>query len=102
MEILQIQKQVIENKINKGFNITNVEKEYSLLYSEEGEANEAFRKKKEDLDLELADVALYLFGIAEILGIDMEDAIQRKLIINKERTYKKIDGVNWKVNEKAE
>ncbi len=102
MEILQIQKQVIENKINKGFNITNVEKEFCLLYGEVGEAYEAFRKKKEDLDLELADVALYLFGIAEILGIDMEDAIQRKLIINKERTYKKIDGVNWKVNEKAE
>lgn len=102
MEILQIQKQVIENKINKGFNITNVEKEFCLLYGEVGEAYEAFRKKKEDLDLELADVALYLFGIAEILGIDMEDAIQRKLIINKERTYKKIDGVNWKVNEKEE
>lgn len=101
MEILQIQKQVIENKINKGFNITNVEKEFCLLYGEVGEAYEAFRKKKEDLDLELADVALYLFGIAEILGIDMEDAIQRKLIINKERTYKKIDGVNWKVNERT-
>ena len=72
------------------------------MYGEVGEAYEAFRKKKEDLDLELADVALYLFGIAEILGIDMEDAIQRKLIINKERTYKKIDGVNWKVNEKEE
>lgn len=102
MEILEIQKQVIENKISKGFNITNIEKEICLLYGEVGEAYEAFRKKKEDLDLELADVALYLFGIAEILGIDMEDAIQRKLQINKERTYKKIDGVNWKVDGKSE
>jgi len=99
MNTQEIQKEVIRNKIEKGFNTTNIEKEFCLLYGEVGEAYEAFRKKKSDLDLELADVAIYLFGISEILGIDLEEAINKKLQINRERVYKKIDGVNHKINE---
>lgn len=36
------------------------------------EAYEAYRKKKNDLCEELADVLIYLSGISEILGIDLE------------------------------
>lgn len=99
MNTQEIQKEVIRNKIEKGFNTTNIEKEFCLLYGEVGEAYEAFRKKKSDLDLELADVAIYLFGISEILGIDLEEAINKKLQINRKRVYQKIDGVNHKTDE---
>lgn len=99
MDMLQVQKQVIENKKNRGFNTTNVEKEFCLLYGEVAEAYEAFRKRKSDIDLELADVAIYLMGIAEILGINLEEAIENKLKINREREYIKINGVNWKKDD---
>ena len=34
MNLKKIQKEVWENKVNKGFNTTNAEKEFCLLYGE--------------------------------------------------------------------
>lgn len=61
-----------------------------MLYGEVGEAYEAYRKKKDDLREELVDVVIYLMGIAEILGKNLEKEILRKLEINEKRKYKKI------------
>lgn len=36
---------------------------------------------------ELADVALYLLQLAQVTGIDLEEAIHNKLEINKSRTW---------------
>ena len=92
MELDKIQKQVFTNKVNKGFNTTNVEKEFCLLYGEIGEAYEAFRKKKDDLGGELADVAIHLLGLSEILGFSLQNEIEKKVKINEERQYEKING----------
>lgn len=54
----QYQKRVYENKVNHGFNITNVETEFLLLYGKVSEAFDAFRKN-ENIEEELADVAIY-------------------------------------------
>ena len=45
-----------ENKINKGFNVTDISKEFCLAYEEMAEAYDAYRKKKNDLGEELAYV----------------------------------------------
>ena len=99
MNLKNIQKEVYKNKINKGFNVSNVEKEFCFLYGEVSEAYEAFRKKKEDLGEELADVAIYLLGLAEILGFDLEEEILKKHEKNQNREYKIIDGVNTRVSD---
>jgi NTP pyrophosphatase (non-canonical NTP hydrolase) len=93
MNVKDMQKRVIQNKINKGFDMTNVEKEFCLLYGEVGEAYEAFLKKKPDLGSELADVAIFLMSISEILKIDLEKEIINKMEVNEKRTYKTINGV---------
>ena len=77
MEMKKIQKEIWLNKINKGFNTTDVNKEFCLLYGEVGEAYEAYRKKKDDL----------------------EDEIEKKIIKNKNRVYKNIDGVNVRISD---
>lgn len=98
MELKEIQKEVYQNKVNKGFNITNVDKEFCLLYGEVAEAFEAYRKKKSDLGEELADVAIYLLGLSEILGIELQDEIEKKMKKNEKRVYKKIDGVTTRIS----
>jgi len=98
IDLKKVQKEIIDNKIKHGFNTTDVCKEFCLLYGEVAEAYEAYRKKKEDLGEELADSAIYLLGIAEILGFDLEKEIQNKIEINSKRVYKKENGVNIKVN----
>lgn len=98
MNIKKTQEEIIQNKINHGFNTTDIAKEFCLLYGEVGEAYEAYRKKKDDLGGELADVAIYLLGISELLGFDLEKEIKDKMEINKNRVYKKVDGVNVKID----
>ena len=49
MDIQAVQKKIFQNKINKGFNTDNVEKEFCFLYGEVSEAFDAFRKKKEHI-----------------------------------------------------
>ncbi len=97
IDLKTVQNEIIENKIKHGFNITDVCKEFCLLYGEVSEAYEAYRKKKDDLGEELADVAIYLLGISEILGFDLEKEIQKKMEINAKRKYKKVNGVNIKI-----
>ena len=43
------------------------------------------------------DVAIYLLGLSEILGIDLEQEILKKIEKNSKRIYKKVDGVNIKI-----
>lgn len=99
MEIRKLQKEVYQNKLNKGFNVTNVEREFCLLYGEVAEAFEAFRKKKDDLGEELADVAIYLMGLSEILGIDLQNEIENKVAKNEKRVYTKINGVTTRIKD---
>ena len=99
MELKEIQKEVYQNKVNKGFNITNVDKEFCLLYGEVAEAFEAYRNKKSDLGEELADVTIYLLGLSEILGIELQDEIEKKMKKNEKRVYKKIDGITTRISD---
>ncbi len=99
MTIKEMQRAVYQNKIEKGFNITDINKEFCLLYGEVGEAYDAWRKQKADLGEELADIAIYLIGLSKILGIDLEKEIENKIKINKDRNYKNINGVFTKTTE---
>lgn len=99
MDMKEIQNEIWQNKLKKGFNTTDVNKEFCLLYGEVAEAYDAFRKKKEDLNEELADVAIYLMGLSQMLGFDLEDEILKKVAKNNKRVYKKIDGVNVRISD---
>lgn len=88
LEVLNdIQKRILKNKINKGFNTTDLNKEFCLLYGEVAEAYDAWRKEKPDFGEELADIAIYLLGIAEIAKVDLGTEIVRKLDIIEHREY---------------
>lgn len=99
IDLEQLQKRVYQNKVAKGFNITDIYKEFCYTYGELSEACEAYMKKKDDLGEELADVALYLFGLSEILGINLEKEILNKLEKNEKRQYIHKDGVNIRISE---
>ena len=99
IDLREVQKEVYQNKIDKGFNVTDINKEFCLTYGEESEAYEAWRKNKPDLGEEIADVAIYLLGLSEILKIDLEDEILKKVYKNSKREYKTIDGVTTRIKE---
>lgn len=84
-----LQKQAYQNKLDHHFNVTDVNLEFCYLYGEMAEAHHAWMDQKPDLGEELADIAIYLLGLAEILGVDLEDEVVRKMDINRRRRYEK-------------
>lgn len=100
MDIKEIQKIVYQNKLDKGFNVTDINKEFCLLYGEVAEAYEAWRKKQDDVGEEFADIAIYLLGLAEILGFDLGHKIEQKIAINHDRKYETVNGVLKRVSER--
>lgn len=93
MDLKQIQQQIWDNKVKKGFNTTNVYQEFCYLNGEVAEAFDAYNKKKDDLGSELADVAIYLMGLSQMLGFSLEDEIIKKVKINEKREYTEVNGV---------
>jgi len=95
----EVQKRIYQNKLAKGFNVTDIYREFCYLHGELTEACEAYMQKKDDLGEELADVAIYLLGLAEILGINLEEEINKKMDKNEKRQYIQKDGVNIRISE---
>ncbi len=94
-----LQARIYQNKVAQGFNVSNIEKEVCLLHGELAEFYEAYRKRLPTVGEELADVAIYLLGLAEILQVDIGKEIDRKMNINERRKYAQIDGVNTRISE---
>ncbi len=92
IDLKQIQKEVFQNKIDKGFNTKDVSMEFCLMNSEVNEAWLVWYKKDDNVGEELADVAIYLLGLSEILEIDLEKEIVAKVKKNKVREYENING----------
>jgi NTP pyrophosphatase (non-canonical NTP hydrolase) len=87
VDIRQAQQEVWANKVAKGFNTTDVPKEFMLMVEEAGEAFSAWRKEKPDFGERLADVAAFLFGVAEMTGVDLDREIEAKMQKVREREY---------------
>ena len=87
MEIRAAQQLAWKNKIDKGFNTTEVPLEFCLLQGEIAEAFDAWRRNRDDFGEELADVALFLLSLAEMNGIDLQTAIADKIAKNSGRRY---------------
>lgn len=99
VDLKELQRQVYGNKIVKGFNVTDVNLEFCYLYSELAEAFEAHRKKLPSLGEELADVVIYLLGLSEILEIDLEQELLKKVAKNEQREYQRLNGVNVRTRD---
>jgi NTP pyrophosphatase (non-canonical NTP hydrolase) len=90
VDIRSAQQLAWENKLAKGFNTTDVPLEFCLLSGELAEAFDAWRKKREDVAEELADTAIFLLGLAEMIGADLQEAVEAKLAKNEARAYRRL------------
>lgn len=96
-----LQQYVADMKRMRGFNTTDKFYECCLLAEECGEVIAAVRKhakggsigsgsQKGNVAEELADVLIYLCSIANMHGIDLEQAFRDKEEKNKQRTWKRL------------
>ena len=59
--------------------------EFQWLKEEESVRKALSEKKFSDIELEVADVAIYLLRLSDVLGIDLAQAIRKKMEINQTR-----------------
>jgi NTP pyrophosphatase (non-canonical NTP hydrolase) len=88
VDIRSAQKLAWENKLAKGFNTTDIPLEFCLLSGEVAEAFDAWRKGRPQLAEELADAAIFLLGLAEMIGADLQEEVEAKLAANQARVYR--------------
>jgi NTP pyrophosphatase (non-canonical NTP hydrolase) len=89
VDLKELQKEVMRNKLEKGFNTTDVAIEFCRAHEELSEAFSKFNKNQDGVAEEFADVAIFLLGICEILGYDLEKELLNKIEVNKNRKYLK-------------
>lgn len=85
--LAQLQERAWALKVQHGFDLTDVRKEFFYLREEIDEAQEAWEYDPDGLPGELADIALFLFGLARKTGVDLEAAILDKMQVIAARTY---------------
>lgn len=91
------QKRIYENKVNHGFKVDSPYQEIRYMTEELAELMRAIEKDdKENMGEELADIVIFAYGLAEILGVKSLDAeIFNKMQINEKRKYKRTSEVDF-------
>ena len=59
--------------------------EFQWLTAEESRRSALSAEKLSDIELEIADVAIYLIRLADVLDVDMASVVRKKLAINESR-----------------
>lgn len=104
VDLKELQKEVMRNKLEKGFNTTDVALEFCRAHEELSEAFSKFNKNQDGVAEEFADVAVFLLGMCEILGYDLEKELVKKIETNKKRKYvksKSPDGKDIYIRERT-
>ncbi|HEK9099970.1 pyrophosphatase [Bacillus pfraonensis] len=97
MNLSEFQQYVSSFSKEKGFQNTTIEIRTMYLMAELGELTEAIIKRSDDKDtkreigLEMFDVIWNVCDLANKLEIDLEEAFQEKMEINRERVWLKED-----------
>ena len=97
MNLSEIQKRIYQNKINRGFNVTDIGKEIILMTEELGELAKAYKNsnkksakeinnKDEILDA-IGDLMIYCLGLYEMIGVDGEAILEKIIKSNENRSH---------------
>lgn len=59
--------------------------EFQWLTADQSMRSNMSDEKLRDVELEIADVAIYLIRLADVLGVDVSEVVRKKLAINETR-----------------
>ncbi|MCX4966408.1 hypothetical protein OHA98_16515 [Streptomyces sp. NBC_00654] len=85
MDINSLQRIAWDNKVLKGYNTTDLPLEFCMLQEKVAAAFTSWRKGTDLFGEELADVVLYVTSVAEMAGLDLQEAVRAKVDKNAAR-----------------
>ncbi len=59
--------------------------EFQWLTAQESMKDSLKAEKLSDIEMEIADVAIYLFRLSDVLGVDIANVMRKKMAINESR-----------------
>jgi NTP pyrophosphatase (non-canonical NTP hydrolase) len=59
--------------------------EFQWLTADQSSRSNLSEEKIKDVELEIADVAIYLIRLADVLGVSISEVVRKKLAINESR-----------------
>ena len=59
--------------------------EFQWLTAQESMKDSLKAEKLSDIEMEIADVAIYLFRLSDVLGVDLANVMRKKMAINESR-----------------
>jgi NTP pyrophosphatase (non-canonical NTP hydrolase) len=97
IDLEKLQKEIFQNKVKRGFNVTDVGKEIILMTEELGELAKAYKKSnkktareinnKDEIIDAIGDLMIYCLGLCEMLGVNSEEVLKKIVENNKKRTH---------------
>lgn len=97
MNLLKLQKDIYRNKVNRGFNVTDIGKEIVLMVEELGELARAYKNsnkkpareinQREEITDAIGDLMVYCLGLCEMLGVNSEEILEKIVENNKKRSH---------------
>lgn len=97
MNLSQLQKEIYQNKVNRGFNVTDIGKEIILMTEELGELAKAYKNSdkkpareinnKEAILDAIGDIMIYCLGLCAILGVNSQEVLGNIVRNNKLRNH---------------
>lgn len=88
MDFRSAQQCAWEERVARGFNLSDVPLEFCLLQGEVSEAFDSWRKGRVEVGEELANAAICLLGLATMTGVDLAEELEAKLAKNRPREYR--------------
>lgn len=96
IDLKKLQKEVMRNKLEKGFNTTDVALEFCRAHEELSEAFSKYNKGQDGVAEEFADVMIFILGMCDKFGFDLEKELLNKIKKNRKRKYRKGKSPNGK------
>ena len=92
-----LQKKIFNNKVNRGFNVTDISKEIILMTEELGELAKAYKNSnkkpaaeinnKEEIIDAIGDLMVYCLGLCSMIGVSGEEVLSKIIESNEKRTH---------------
>ena len=97
VDLSKLQKEIYQNKLNKGFNVADVGREIILMTEELGELARAYKNSdkkpareisnKDEMVDAIGDLMIYCLSLCEMLGVDSNEVLDKIVENNKKRTH---------------
>jgi len=97
VDLSKLQKEIYQNKLNKGFNVADVGREIILMTEELGELARAYKNSdkkpareisnKDEMIDAIGDLMVYCLGLCEMFGVKSDGVLEKIVKNNKKRAH---------------